>query len=266
MRPPQVDIQGRVREVADGSHPFILTRLGKQIDNPAVAFTIVLEDNHGFVAHVHVLAQPYGSLQPVSEGGRDRLLGMANSCVGCDWFTNTVLDGGTQTFGLAFSSVWPGPKKSDTYYVGQKTRVSLGTWPGPLELNVDYNTETFPGNTSKEPLTVWGRVVVVSEYFDVSQSWILVEDTYGPGKHPSYTSILLLREDLRFGRGWLRALPEERLIRVFAMACADAEGRYRVGPPVRGEIHFDQLQRLTWAYIGHAGSRYVYTVRDDPSD
>jgi hypothetical protein len=263
------DVRGRVREIADGSHPSIANDSGKQLDNPSVAFTFVLEVSQNdvlSVVHVRVLSQPYLGLQPPPQDARDRLLIIGNSCIGNDWFYNTVVAaGGTQSFGLSLSSVSTISNEPYVYYVGDQTRVSLGTWPGPFELNVDYDTSTFPGNNSQENLIVWGRVIAVSEYLDLAQSWVLVEDTYGIGKHPAYTSILLLRRDLRnrLGRVILAGLPNERLNRIVAMACADAEGRYREGPNVKGEIHFEALERYDWSYIGHGGSRYSYQVRDD---
>jgi hypothetical protein len=233
------DVRGRVREVAEGSRPFIANDSGKQIDNPAVAYTFVLEvgDNGVLrVVHVRVLSQPYLSLQPVPQDARDRLLIMGNSCIGSDWFYYTVVAaGGTQSFGLSLSSALTVSNEPDVYYIGEQSRVSLGTWPAPFELNVDYDTPTFPGNTSQENLTVWGRVVAVSEFLDIAQSWILVEDTYGIGKHPAYTAISLLRRDVRhrLGRVIRAHLPNERLNRIIAMPCADADGRYREGPAVR---------------------------------
>jgi len=264
-----VDVRGRVREVADGSRPYIGNISGNQHDNPAVAYTIVLEISQDDVilgaAHVRVLARQFGSLQPLPEATRERLLSMANSCIGDDWFFNTVLSGGAQTFGLSFSSALSVSNEPYVYYVGQKTRVSLGTWPGPFDLNVDYFTANFPGNGGKDH--VWGRVVAVSEYFDVAQSWVIVEDTYGVGKHPAYSSILLLQRDSPNNVGKvLEAVPTERLNRAVAMACANAEGRYRVGPNVRGEILFGQLGFSRLSYIGHSGSRYTYQTRDDPGD
>src|SRR6516162_6153226 len=137
------DVRGRVREVADSSHPFIANDSGKQTDNPAVAYTFALEvsDNGVLsVVHVRVLSQPYLSLQPVPQDARDRLLIMGNSCIGSDWFYYTVVAaGGAQSFGLSLSSVWTVSTDPYVYYVGEETRASLGTWPGPFELNVDYD-------------------------------------------------------------------------------------------------------------------------------
>jgi hypothetical protein len=78
------DVRGRVREIADGSHPFIANDSREQIDNPAVAYTFVLEvsENGALrVVHVRVLSKPYLSLQPVPRDARDRLLIMGNSCI-----------------------------------------------------------------------------------------------------------------------------------------------------------------------------------------
>ena len=83
------EVRGRVREVAESSHPFIANDSRKQIDNPAVAYTFVLEVGENgvlSVVHVRVLSQPYLGLQPVPQDARDRLLIMGNSCIGSDWF------------------------------------------------------------------------------------------------------------------------------------------------------------------------------------
>jgi len=271
-----VDVRGRVKEVADGSQPFTTLDSYTPPYSPAVAYTIVLETHEGPVlrrAHVRVLAQPYLSLQPTTEDRRNRLLVMANSSIGVDWFFTMVAAGKTpNTMGLSFRAVHSLWTEPDVYYVGDNTRVSLGTWPEPFDLNVDYDTGFFPGNGSEgsQNAYVWGRVVAVSEYFDVSQTWVVVEDSYAiPSLNRPYTSILLLQQDWKKKGRFnpvLSHLPNEQLARVHMIACADAEGRYRVGPLVRGEIYFDQLAHLKYAYVGHSGSRYHYIPRDDPSD